>query len=250
MDQFRDELLYSNVKGRNPFKDVRVREALLLAIDAQAIRASTMRGQSVPTACLATAAIGCHATELEARPASDPARARRLLAEAGYADGFELTIDCPNDRYVNDQAICIAAAAMLGRIGVRVRVDARPKTLFFPKIERRDTSFYMLGWGGGTTDAQGLLDPIVHRQDARTKKGEYNYGRSGDAELDRLIDAAGSDMDPARRAGLLAEALRLLERQAYYLPLHRQSITWAAQPRVSLVVTPDNAPQLTKFRID
>lgn len=250
MDQARDELLHASVKGRNPFKDLRVRQAFMLAIDAQAIQRQTMRGQSVPTACPATAAVGCLAPELEIRPAADPARARTLLAAAGYPQGFELTLDCPNDRYVNDQAICLAVAAMLGRVGVRVNVDARPKTIFFQKVERLDTSFYLLGWGGGTTDPQTLLDPIVHRHDPKTKKGEYNYGRGGEAALDALIDAAGTDMDAARRQDTLARAQRLAMQQLQLLPLHRQMITWTARRHVTPVVMPDNAVRLHWIRIE
>ncbi len=250
MDQHRDELLYSSVKGRNPFKDARVREAFLLAIDAEAIKANTMRGQSVPTACLAPAAIGCLAPELEKRPAADSAKARALLAAAGYPEGFEVTLDCPNDRYVNDQAICLATAAMLGKVGVKVKVDARPKTIFFQKIERHDTSFYLLGWGGGTTDAQGTLDPIVHRPDPVTKKGEYNYGKSGDAELDRLLDMAGTDMNAERRARTIGEAQRRVMQQFYLLPLHRQMITWVGRANVEPVVMPDNAVRAHWMRID
>ena len=241
MDQFRDELLHASVKGKNPFKDPRVREAFAYAIDADALKATTMRGQSQPTACLATAGVGCLAPELEQRPAADPARARRLLADAGYGDGFELTLDCPNDRYVNDQAICVAAAAMLSRVGIKVRVDARPKTVYFQKIERLDTSFYLLGWGGSTTDAQGILDPIAHRPDQRTQKGSYNYGRVGDEQLDALIDAAGSEMNEARRAQLIADAQRRTQSRHYVLPIHRQMITWAARASVTPVVMPDNA---------
>ena len=241
MDQWRDELLHGSAGGRNPFKDARVREAFALAIDAEALRTSTMRGQSVTTACMATAAIGCLAPELERRPAADPARARRLLADAGFGEGFEVALDCPNDRYVNDQAICIAVAAMLGRVGVKVRVEARSKTIFFQKIERLDTSMYLLGWGGGTTDAQALLDPIVHRPDARTQKGGYNYGRVGDEQLDALIDAAGSEMNVARRAQLIAQAQRQTQARHYVLPIHRQMITWAARRNVTPVVMPDNA---------
>jgi peptide/nickel transport system substrate-binding protein len=250
MDQFRDELLHGSVKGRNPFKDARVREAFALAIDAEALKAGTMRGQSQPTACMATAIPGCLATELDQRPPADPARARKLLAEAGYGDGFELALDCPNDRYVNDQSICIAVAAMLGRAGVKVRVDARPKTLFFQKIERLDTSFYLLGWGGGTTDAQGILEPVVHTPEPRTKKGEYNYGKAGDAELDRLIDSAASDMNAERRARTIAEAQRLMMKRFYYLPLHRQMITWTARSNVTPVVMPDNAVRGHWFKVD
>ena len=250
MDQHRDELLYASVKGRNPFKDVRVREAFMLAIDAEAIKANTMRGQSVPTACLAPAAIGCLAPELERRPAADPVKAKALLAAAGYPEGFELTLDCPNDRYVNDQAICLAAAAMLGKVGVKVKVDARPKSIYFQKIERHDTSFYLLGWGGGTTDAQGTLDPIAHRPDAASKKGEYNYGGSGDAELDRLLDAAGTDMNAERRARLIGDAQRRVMQQYYLLPLHRQMITWVGRRNVAPVVMPDNGVRAQWMRIE
>jgi len=250
LDQFRDELLYASVKGRNPFKDVRVREAFFLAVDAEALKAGTMRGQSVPTGCVATSAVGCMAPELEKRGAPDPARARRLLAEAGYPEGFEVALDCPNDRYVNDQALCVATAAMLGRIGVKVRVEARPKTLFFQKIERFDTSFYLIGWGGGTTDAQALLDPIVHRPEQRTQKGGYNYGRVGDEQLDTWIDAAGSEMDTAKRAELIAQAQRRVMAQHTLLPLHRQMITWAARRHVTPVVMPDNAVRVHWVRME
>lgn len=250
MDQFRDELLHASVKGRNPFKDVRVREAFALAIDAEALRKGTMRGQAVTTACLATSAIGCLAPELEKRVPPDPARARRLLAEAGYREGFELTLDCPNDRYVNDQALCVAVAAMLARVGVKLRVDARPKTLFFQKIERLDTSMYLLGWGGGTTDAQGLLDPVVHRPEPRTQKGGYNYGRVGDEQLDALIDAAGSEMNAARCAQLIGQAQRRAHELFVVLPLHRQMITWASRRQVTPVVMPDNAVRGHWIRFD
>ena len=139
---------------------------------------------------------------------------------------------------------------MLGRVGVKVRVDARPKTLFFQKIERADTSFHLLGWGGGTTDAQGILDPVVHTPESRTKKGEYNYGRTGDAELDRLIDSAASDMNTERRARTIAEAQRMTMQRFYYLPLHRQMITWTARSNVTPVVMPDNAVRGAWFKVD
>ena len=250
VDQLRDELLYSSVKGRNPFKDIRVREAFHLAIDAEALKTGTMRGQSAPTGCMTTAAIGCLATELETRIPADPTRARQLMAQAGYADGFELTLDCPNDRYVNDQAICVAVAAMLGRIGVKLRVDARPKSLYFQKILKHDTSFYMLGWGGGTTDAQSVMDPILHSPEQKSQKGGDNLARYQDAELDRLIDAAGVEMNAARRGSLIVEALRRTQQQFYYLPIHRQMLTWASRANVHAVVMPDNAVRVHWIRID
>src|SRR5690606_36202078 len=119
-DQTRDELLYSNVEGRNPFKDVRVRRAFLLAIDVEAIRDKIMRGASAPSALMVAPEINGWTEELNEREPYNVEKARELLAEAGYPDGFEVTLDCPNDRYVNDERICQAVAAMLARIGVDV----------------------------------------------------------------------------------------------------------------------------------
>ncbi|HEU0200286.1 MAG TPA: ABC transporter substrate-binding protein [Burkholderiaceae bacterium] len=249
-DQYRDELLYSNAKGRNPFKDVRVREAFYRAIDVETLKSTIMRGQSAPTGCMAVAKVGCLAPELETRAPADPERARKLLAQAGYPNGFALTLDCPNDRYVNDQPLCLAVAGMLGRIGIKVKVDARPKAIYFQKIDQKDTSFYMLGWGGGTTDAQSLMDPILHSLDEKSQKGTTNHGRYSDPELDRLIDAAGIDMDVERRGTLIAEAQRRAHSRFYYLPIHRQMLTWVSRAGVKPVVMPDNFVRLQWIQID
>lgn len=240
-DVFRDELPSSNIKGRNPLKDRRVREAFWRAIDVEALKKAIMRDQSFPTGCMAPSAHGCLAApELEARPPVDLAAAKRLMAEAGYAQGFDLTLDCPNDRYMNDQPICVALVGMLARIGVRLKVDARPKSLFFPKAQNHDTSFYLYGWGGGSTDPQIVLDPLVHSFDAQSQKGGDNNGRIADAELDRLIDAAAIEMDTTKRQRLLGDALRRVREQVYYLPLHRQMLTWVSRANVKPVMTPLN----------
>jgi peptide/nickel transport system substrate-binding protein len=151
---------------------------------------------------------------------------------------------------VNDQAICVAVAAMLGRIGVQVKVDARPKSLYFQKVFRRDTSFFLLGWGGATTDAQAVLDPLIHSFDATTQKGGDNYGGITDADLDALIDAAGVEVDVTRRHALLAASLRRLHDRFYALPLHRQMVTWAARRGVTPIVMPDNGVRLHWIRVD
>jgi peptide/nickel transport system substrate-binding protein len=249
-DQYRDQLLYSNAKGKNPFKDVRVREAFFRAVDVEALRLRIMRGQSVPTACMTTAAIGCTATALETHPPADVERARKLMAEAGYPQGFDVTLDCPNDRYVNDQAICLALVPMLARIGVSLKVDARPKTLYFPKIDSKDTSFFMLGWGGGTTDAQIVLDPLVRGFDEKTQKGGDNDGRFDDAQLNRLIDAAAIEMNADRRAKLISDALMRTFEQFYYLPIHRQMLTWASRANVRPVIAPSNQVNVRWIVID
>ena len=132
MDQMRDELLYSNVKGKNPFKDVRVRKAFYQAIDIEAIKAKVMRNLSEPSALMISPFLYARSDEFKRFP-YDPKAAKELLAEAGYPDGFEVGMDCPNDRYVNDEAICQAVAAMLARIGVKVDLNAQPKAKYFAK---------------------------------------------------------------------------------------------------------------------
>ena len=141
-DQFRDELQYSSVKGKNPFKDKRVRQAFYQAIDIEAIKTKTMRGQSFPTGAN-TPSDKPSTPEVEKRFPYDRAAAKKLLVEAGYPNGFEVTLDCPNNRYINDEEICVAVAAMLAQVDVKVRVNALPKAVYFPKLEKNDTSMYI-----------------------------------------------------------------------------------------------------------
>ena len=239
-DQFRDALEGSNVTDRNPFKDRRVREAFYKAIDVDALQTKIMRGQSVATACMTTAPEGCFDASLEKHPPVDVAGAKKLMAEAGYPNGFELTLDCPNDRYINDRDLCIAAVGMLARIGVTLKVNAIPKALYFPKIEKNETSLYLLGWGGSITDAQIIMDPILHSKDAVTQKGAYNYGRFSDPELDRLIDASAIEMDVAKRKKLITDAIALQTREYRHIVLHRQKISWIAKKNVTPVLLPSN----------
>jgi peptide/nickel transport system substrate-binding protein len=249
-DQFRDELASSSIKGRNPFKDVRVREAIFRAIDVDVLKSKIMHGESAPTACMTPAAISCFAHELDTHPPADLERAKRLLTDAGYQQGFDVTLDCPNDRYINDESLCVAVAGMLARIGIRITVATKPKALYFPKLESHDTSFYMEGWGGGVTDAQLVMDPILHSFDATSQKGSENNGRYADPTLDRLIDAAAVEMDPAKRTQTIADVLRLTFDQFYYVPIHRQMLTWASRANVHPIVTPDNLVRVQWIRID
>ncbi|HEY8047777.1 MAG TPA: ABC transporter substrate-binding protein, partial [Ramlibacter sp.] len=161
MDQKRDELLFSNVKGKNPFKDKRVRQAFYQAIDIEGIKRSVMRGASNPIAEMWPQQVNGFAADLNKRLPFDPEASKKLLADAGYPNGFEVKMNCPNDRYVNDAAICQAVTANLARVGVKVTLEAETKGTYFPKILRRDTSFYMLGWTSSTVDAHNVLYSIM-----------------------------------------------------------------------------------------
>ena len=169
MDQFRDELLYSNVKGKNPFKDKRVREALYYAVDIEAIKKNTMRGLSAPSGAMLPSPLQT-TSEIEKRLPYDRERAKKLLAEAGYPNGFEVTLDCPNNRYINDEKICQALAAMWSQVGVNTKVNTMPRAVYFPKLEKNDTSMYMLGWGGGTTDAIFILQPVLATKNGKGRR--------------------------------------------------------------------------------
>jgi peptide/nickel transport system substrate-binding protein len=238
MDQARDELLYSNVKGRNPFKDKRVRQALYHAVDIEAIHKNTMRGLSQPSGAMLPSPI-TSTPEIEKRLAYDRERAKRLLAEAGYPNGFEVTLDCPNNRYVNDEKICQALAAMWAQIGVKVTVNAMPRATYFPKLEKTETSMYMLGWGGGTTDAIFILQPVLSTYTGKGD-GDYNYGRYSNARLDELTAKIKVNVNAQERLKDIHEALLAHNAETNHIPLHRQVIPWATRSNVAAVHRADN----------
>ena len=249
MDQERDELKHASVKGRNPFKDVRVRRALYQAIDVQALQSQVMRGLSQPTgAMVPTASQSFPGLEPRVAP-YDPGAARKLLAEAGYPEGFELVLDCPNNRYVNDERICVAIAAMFARVGVKVRVNSMPRAQFFQKVDQFDVSMHLYGWGGAATDPHFTLTPVLRSRDGKGR-GDFNSGRFRDETLDRLIDAQEAEMDPARRRGLVMEALQRVRQNVYVIPLHRQVIPWATRPNVRAVHRPDNVVEALWVRVE
>jgi peptide/nickel transport system substrate-binding protein len=250
MDQNRNELLYSSVKGKNPFKDERVREAFYRAIDMDLIVKKIMHGEAEGTGCMTMGHDDCLDPDLEPHGAADVARAKALLAQAGYPNGFQVTLDCPNNRYVSDAEICQALVGMFARIGVTVELNAQPKTLFFPKVYKQDTSFFMYGWGGATPDAGLVLDPLVHSYEQATSLGLNNDGRFSDPELDRLVETAGRTMDEKVRRVYIIQALDRLRSQYYYLPLLRPGINWLSAKNVRPVILPHNWVNPHWFMID
>ena len=249
MDQARDELLYSSVKGKNPFKDKRVRQAFYQAIDVNAINKAVMRGLSVPTAVnLPNPTVMGIPKEMDKRYPYDVNAAKKLLAEAGYPNGFELTLDCPNNRYINDEKICVAVAGMLAKIGVNVKVNAIPRAQYFPKAQKMDVSMYMLGWGGGATDAMFTLQPVLHSRNDKGD-GDYNWGNYKDPAFDALIDEAKGDMDAKRRMQTIIKAMKHHHDNVYHIPVHLQVIPWASRSNVEVVHRADNWLQVPWVKI-
>jgi peptide/nickel transport system substrate-binding protein len=249
-DQMRDELKNSSVKGRNPFKDVRVRKAFYQAIDIEAIKSRVMRGLSAPSALMISPLLFARAGEFKRWP-YDPQAARKLLAEAGYPDGFELTMDCPNDRYVNDEAICQAVAAMLARIGIKVDLLAQPKAKFFAKVlvtGGYDTSFYLLGWTPGSLDAWNVLTNIIGCRDAAGKGGMFNLGGYCNPKIGELADRILVETDTDKRNDLIAQAFRIEHEDVSHVPLHQQVLVWGVSRKVTAVQRADNQIPFYWFR--
>jgi len=242
MDSFRDELLYSNVKGKNPFKDARVRKAFYQAIDIEAIKTKVMRGMATPSAILISPLLYARAGEFKRHP-YDVAAAKKLMADAGYPQGFEVTMDCPNDRYVNDEAICQAVAQMLARIDVKVNLLAQPKAKYFEKAgptKKYDSSFNLLGWTPGSFDSWNVIANLASCRDADGKGSQFNYGGYCNKRVDELAKQILVETDTAKRDGLIAEAFKIIHDEVGLIPLHQQSLAWGVSKKVDIAQRADN----------
>ena len=221
-----------------------MRQAFYQAIDEEAIAAKVMRGFARPVALMVGPGVNGYDRALDKRYPHDPAAAKKLLAEAGYPNGFEVGFDCPSDRYVNDEAICQAVAAMLARIGVKANLLTQSRAKFFAKIlgPRYQTSFYLLGWTPGTYDALDTLKALAATRDG--KAGAFNVEGYSNPVLDELIQKIQVELDSQKRDQQIAEALTLLKDDFAYVPLHQQVVVWATRANVDLAQTGDNFFQL------
>ncbi|MGJ7525278.1 ABC transporter substrate-binding protein [Variovorax sp. GB1P17] len=239
MDQKRDELQYSNIKGKNPFKDKRVRQAFYQAIDIVGIQKTVMRGASRPTGLLVGPGINGWTAEQDKRLPYDVEAAKKLLTEAGYPNGFEVSLNCPNDRYVNDGQICQSVASNLAKIGVKINLVAETKGTYFPKVLRRDTSFYMLGWTPTTYDSHNALSSLTSCPDDKGT-GQFNLGAYCNPKLDELTKKIQSESDKGKRNEMIKEAFKMHADDIGHLPLHQQSLAWGVSKKVELVQLADN----------
>jgi peptide/nickel transport system substrate-binding protein len=241
MDSMREELLHSSVKGKNPFKDARVRRAFYQAIDVAAIKTKVMRGMSSPSALMISPLLVSETAHLTRWP-FDVEAARKLLAEAGYPAGFGVVLDCPNDRYVNDEEICQAVSAMLAKIGVNVTLNAMNKAQYFEKVgptRRYDSSFNLLGWTPGSLDSYTILANLVICRDANGKGGTFNFGGYCNAEIDKLARQIVVETDKDKRDRLIGQAFRILHEDAGIIPLHQQTLVWGVARNVEVTQRAD-----------
>jgi peptide/nickel transport system substrate-binding protein len=246
-DVLRDELLYSSVKGKNPFKDVRVKRAFYQAIDIEAIKSRVMRNSSVPSALMISPLLYARASEFKRYP-YDPEAARKLLADAGYPDGFEITMDCPNDRYVNDEAICQATVAMLNRVGIKAKLNAMPKAQYFAKAGvsgKFDSSFNLLGWTPGSGDSLNVITSMAGCRDKDGKGLNFpgaqgNYGGYCNLQVEELAKRIQVETDIAKRDDLIAQVFRIMHDEVSHIPLHQQSLVWGASKKLEIAQRADN----------
>ena len=251
-DHRRDELLYSNIKGKNPLKDVRVRKAMYQSINIEAIIKKVMRGNAWPAALMIAPQINGFTKELNTRFPYDPAASKKLLAAAGYPNGFEIVLDCPNDRYVNDEAICLAIAGMMAKVGIKVKVNAQTKAKHFGKIKREDTSFYLLGWTPSTFDVHNVFYNNVKTRpkylpkgvEPQPGQGQWNCGGYSNPEVDKLLDLVANEVNPKTRQEMISKMMSIHKEEIGHIPLHQQPLSWAKKSSIDLHQSADNTFQL------
>ncbi len=240
MNSGADDIESDDVDGANPFADVRVREAMNMAINREAIQRVVMRGQSEPTGVIMPPFVNGWTEEFDAYPAADMAAAKALMADAGYGDGFSVVLNCPNDRYINDEAICQAAVGMWAQIGVTVNLDAKPKAQHFPLIQNKTTDFYMLGWGVPTFDSEYIFNFLVHS--TTDDRGSWNNTGYSNADVDAMIVSLASETDLDARNATIQSIWETVQAETIYLPIHNQILNWGMKDNISFDVQPEDQP--------
>ena len=239
LDQFRDELPGSSVKGKNPLKDLRVRKALYQAIDSATLQRVTMRGMSKPTGAIVPPQVNGWTEGVDKRLPYDAAAAKALLAEAGYKDGFEVDFACSNNAIIQDEELCQAITSMWSRIGVKAKLRTMPAVSYYPMAQRHEASIALLSWGVPTFDALYTLQSLT-RTKTTGGDGNYNLGRYSNERMDYIVDRVKTETDLPVRNRLLTEALQLQNDTIAHIPLHNQMLAWAMKKNVDLVQRPDN----------
>ena len=235
MDQAADQLRTGNT-GDNPFKKKEVRQALYQAIDIEAIKKKVMRGLSEPAGIITFPGVTGYTKALDKRLPYDVDAAKQLLSDAGYPDGFEVELRCPNDRYVNDEAICTAVVGMLGKIGVKVNLFAQTKSKHFKELKDDQGDFYMLGWGVPTLDSHYVFHYLYETG------ASWNKVNFSNADVDAAIRVMEGEVDLDKRNAAIAKAWKIVKDDISYLPLHHQVISWASKSGVNVPIRPNNEP--------
>lgn len=233
-----DKLTYGEARG-NPFADKRVRHAMNMAIDREVIGKAIMRGESIPLGTIAPPFINGYTEEMGKLPPVDIEKAKQLMSEAGYGDGFSVTLNCTNDSFVNDERICQALVGMMAKIGIKVHLDVQPAGVVFPMVGNGNTDFYLMGWGASTFDSQYIFDNLVHsRSEGRGAWSSVNFNN---AEIDAKIATLGSEADIEKRNATIAEIWEVVQDESFYLPIHAQMLARAAHKNIRITPNLSNS---------
>ena len=225
--------------GGNPFADPRVRRAVAHAIDVPAILQTVMRGSAEPATQLIGPGLRGYSEGVAPVP-HDPERARALLAEAGYPDGFAFSFRCTNDRYLNDEAVCTAITAMLAQVGLEPALETMPVANYFPALRAGEHDLYLLGWSPGTFDAEHPLRFLAATPDEEGLRGSWNFGGYSNARVDALLPLIQSETDEAARQAMIDEVNAILAEEQAYVPLYIQPLLWGVREGVEVVQRPDD----------
>jgi peptide/nickel transport system substrate-binding protein len=249
-DHRSEQLALGDAGGTNPLKDVRVRKAIYQAIDADAIVQQVMRGNAKTSGLLIAPGVHGYKAEDDVRLPTGLEAAKAALAEAGYPDGFALTLRCPNDRYVNDEAICTATVSMLAKLGLDVTLDAVSVSQYWTELREGKFDMYLLGWSPGTFDAEHPIRFLMHTPDPEKKLGSWNFGGYSNPRVDELLPAIQQGLDETVRQAMIDEVHGILKDDAVYAPLHVQPLVWATRNGVTLQQRPDNFLILRWVQVD
>jgi peptide/nickel transport system substrate-binding protein len=250
LDQFRDRVPGVTEKSgrpldRNPFKDVRVRKALSMSINRQALVERVMEGAALPAANLVAPPVFGHPPTLKPEP-FDADGAKKLLAEAGYASGFSIVLHAPNNRYVNDEQVAQALAQMFTRIGITTRIETLPWNVYSGKARNQEFGVAMLGWGSFSGDL--ALRSLVATFDAEKGFGTWNWGRYSNPRVDRLVTQSLATLDEAKREGIAREAMTVAMQDYALVPLHYQISSWAMRKGLAYTARTDEYTFAYQFR--
>ena len=232
---------------RNPLKDVRVRRALSKAINRQALVERVMEGAARATGQLMPEGMFGYTPALKPEP-YDPDGARKLLAEAGYPDGFGLTIHGPNDRYVNDDQVAQAIAQMFSRVGIATRVETMPSSVYFSRANKLEFSVMLVGWGSDTAEASSPLKALLATYNSEKGMGQANRGRYSNPKMDTLLQQALATVDDARREKLLQQATEIAMSDLGIVPLYHQENVWATRKGIVYAPRADERTFAHEFR--
>ncbi|MBD1558526.1 ABC transporter substrate-binding protein [Vibrio sp. S9_S30] len=221
-----------NQNSNEALKDVRVRQAIVHAINNEGIVKKIMKGFA--TAAGQQGPVGYAGYDANLVPRYDLKKAKQLMKEAGYENGFSLSMMAPNNRYVNDAKIAQAAAAMLSKIGIKVDLKTMPKAQYWPEFDKCAADMLMIGWHSDTEDSANFSEFLTMTRNEETGRGQYNCGYYSNAEVDKLIEASNVETDPAKRAAMLQKVEATLYNDAAFVPLHWQNLAWGAKSNVDI----------------